>query len=44
MTPAQRRAAYSYPRNPELEAAAIAEEEKMIAEHAAHPDEAASDE
>jgi len=34
MTPAQRRAAYCYPRNPELEAAAIAEEEAMIAEHA----------
>ena len=35
MTPAQRRAAYCYPRNPELEAAAIAEEEKMIAEQKA---------
>ena len=35
MTMAQRRATYCYPRNPELEAIAIAEEEKMIAEHAA---------
>jgi len=34
MTMAQRRATYCYPRNPELEAIAIAEEEKMIAEHA----------
>ena len=35
MTMAQRRATYCYPRNPELEAEAIAEEEKMIAEQAA---------
>ena len=34
MTMAQRRATYCYPRNPELEAEAIAEEEKMIAEQA----------
>jgi len=35
MTMAQRRAAYCYPRNPDLEALAVAEEEKMIAEQAA---------
>lgn len=35
MTMAQRRATYCYPRNPELEAVAIAEEEAMIAEQAA---------
>ena len=35
MTPAQRRATYCFPRDPELEAVAIAEEEAMIAEQAA---------
>jgi hypothetical protein len=34
MTKAQRRALHVWPRNPELEAAAVAEEEAMIAEQA----------
>ena len=38
MTPAQRRATYRLPRNKDLEAIAVAEEEAMIAEQAAKPD------
>ena len=38
MTMAQRRATYAFPRDPELEAIATAEEDAMIAEQAANPD------
>ena len=42
MTMAQRRATYCFPRKPELEAVAIAEEEAMIAEQAAQPEPAST--